>query len=299
LDTVRQILPVDRVVAGAGEEQILDIAAEYGARVDPHPDLLDIRHLPAPAVDRLGDRTALPLLTSRGCPLRCSYCASPLLNRTFQQQTPEKVLDEIRTHRQQYRTRDFVIFDDALLVNRKHHIFPILEKVIEEHPDIRFHTPNGLHTRMIDRRTAHLLYTAGFITLNLSFESTAEQTLRKSSNKVAKKEMEAAVRHLVDAGYSAGKIGCYLLFGAPWQNIRELERTLDFAETLGIRPHLALYSPVPGTPEYHRLVDSGKLIPGNLHQTNKIYFLYRRSPFTTDDIRRFKNRTSQIRDRLQ
>lgn len=298
-DTLRRLLPVDRLVTGAGEVKILKIMSGFGARVAPHPDLADIGNLPPPAVDRLGDRKVLPLLTSRGCPLRCTYCASPLLNRSFQQRPPKNVLDEIRIHQRRYHTRDFVIFDDALLVNRERHLFPLLEAVIRDHPDLRFHTPNGLHTRMIDRRTARMLYSAGFTTLTLSFESTSDQTLHRSSDKVGKTEMEAAVRHLVAAGYPPGQIGCYLLFGAPWQNRRELENALDFTEALGIRPHLALYSPVPRTPEYRRLVDSGKLVSGNLYQTNKIYFLYRKSPFSQDDIRYFKNRTSRIRDRFR
>ena len=49
---------------------------------------------------------------------------------------------------------DVAFYDDALLVNAKSHIVPILRELRKRKPDLRFHTPNGLHARMIDDELA-------------------------------------------------------------------------------------------------------------------------------------------------
>jgi len=295
---LHQQLAVDYVIRGYGESRILPLMARHGARIRSHPDLSDIRKLPLPAVHHLGNPKTLPLLTSRGCPLRCTYCASPVLNRRFLQRPAGDLIDEIRLHHGKFGTRDFVFYDDALLIDKERRIAPLLQAVIGEKLPVRFHTPNGIHTRRIDAATARLLRASGFVTLNLSFESTAPDTLHRSCGKVDQRDMERAVRCLVDAGYRPGDIGCYLLFGAPWQTRRELDRSLDLAEKLNIKPNLAYYSPVPRTPDYRQLVRDGCLNAFNLHETNKIYFLYQKSPFSTPDIRAIKNRASRIRSRL-
>jgi hypothetical protein len=84
-----------RFIAGYGEKQILEVIEQNGGRVYTHPDFSDLDNIPYPAFDLLADRSVLPLLTSRGCPFRCTYCASNLLNERFLERDPEKILAEI------------------------------------------------------------------------------------------------------------------------------------------------------------------------------------------------------------
>jgi radical SAM superfamily enzyme YgiQ (UPF0313 family) len=61
-----------------------------------------------------------PILTSTGCPFRCSYCASSLLYNSFEQRNIDEVADEIEGL---YRlgVRDFAFYDDALLYKADTH----------------------------------------------------------------------------------------------------------------------------------------------------------------------------------
>ena len=71
------------------------LAEVLGGPSRRRPDLSAPDALPPPAFDLLRDRTWLPVLTSRGCPLRCTYCASSLLSPGFEQRPAASVLAEI------------------------------------------------------------------------------------------------------------------------------------------------------------------------------------------------------------
>jgi coproporphyrinogen III oxidase-like Fe-S oxidoreductase len=160
---------------------------------------------------------------------------------------------------------------------------------------LRFHTPNGLHPGEIDEETAGILFKSGFATLRLSFESIKADILSKSSNKVTVAEMARAVENLEKAGYKRRDIGVYLLFGYPGQSIADIEQSLGFTKELGVTPHLALFSPVPGTVEFSNLQQSGVLsTPTDLYETNKIYYLYNKSGFSREEILYIKDLSIKI-----
>jgi radical SAM superfamily enzyme YgiQ (UPF0313 family) len=294
----RSRLPVDHYVKGPGEWALLRLLGELGARVTGSVEPGACCEFPFPAVELAGTREYVPLLTARGCPLKCSYCASRLLNPSFCERRPGDILAEIEQRRRDFHSRHFIIFDDALLINKKKRFLPVFSRLAREGEGaIRFHTPNGLHAREIDPESAAVLHAAGFATLRLSFESLSAGILRRSDGKVTRKEMENAVRHLEHAGYRRGQLGAYLLFGYPGQTMRDMEISLDFISGLGLVPHLAVFSPVPGTADFLALQRRGVLAtPLDLLETNKTYFLYRKSGFSGDEILRVKEMAAVISD---
>lgn len=282
------------LIKGPGESQILPLLQDLGLKIRRFPDFNDIDALPYPAVELTGNPQILPLLTSRGCPLHCSYCASDLLNPSFRERRADLVIGELEYYRDAHDPRHFAIFDDALLINKRNHFFPIFSWA-RDHMQVNFHTPNGLHAREIDGETAELFYSSGFKTLRLSFESTSKSILSRSSGKVNRRQMVTAVENLEAAGYKRKEIGVYLLFGVPGQTAAEVEMALDFTGDLGVTPHLSYYSPVPGSRDFLDLQKKGILsAPVNLYETNKLYFVYRKTGFSEEQIQSVKNRTAVL-----
>ncbi|MGE5340514.1 MAG: B12-binding domain-containing radical SAM protein [Candidatus Omnitrophota bacterium] len=293
-DLLRCYVNADYWVHGYGEEEILTIIQAENGRVYPHPDLTRIDHIPEPAVDFLSNRDILPLMTSRGCPFQCTYCASNRLNPHFIEREPQAVYEDIYRHHEMYGTRHFIIFDDALLINKRRRFLTVFQKV-KDHLNVHFHTPNGLHAGEIDRETAETMFASGFKTLRLSFESTREEILARSSNKVSVRQMIQAVENLEAAGYQRRELDVYLLFGFPGQRVDDIREALDFVGDLGVNPHLSFYSPVPGTQDFIRMQESGVLsTPVNLYETNKIYFLYHKSGLNREAIAHLKNMANRM-----
>ena len=165
----------DLVVPGPAEEGLLAaLAGVLGDGFPAGPDPTGFDALPPPAFDLLRDRTWLPVLTSRGCPLKCTFCASSLLWRGFEQRPAASVLAEVLESHARFGTRHFAFYDDALLSGKRLHAGPLFEGLAAAGPRSAFHAPNGLHIREIDAAMARLMRAAGFESLYLSLESTDE-----------------------------------------------------------------------------------------------------------------------------
>jgi radical SAM superfamily enzyme YgiQ (UPF0313 family) len=206
---------------------------------------------------------SIGLLTSRGCPFRCSYCASFLLGPGFVRRAPGEVVAEIEYYIGTLGVRDIAFYDDALFVDPSTHILPILELLIKKGLQARYHTPNGLHPRYINLPLARLLHKAGFKTLRLGFEGTSERVQRASDYKARAEDLERAIECLWKAGYVTRDVGVYILVGLPGQTVEEVVEAMEFVNKLGARIKLAEYSPIPGTAEFQK---AAELCPQVAHE---------------------------------
>lgn len=245
----RQHSGADHVVTGPGEETVSTLLEEIAGVPRPGPSLSlgdELDSLPYPALHLLVQPSYIPILTSRGCPLACSYCASRLLQPAYRRRRPPAVAEELIYWQERLGLRDAAFYDDALLVQAADHLLVILEELARRGRTFRFHTPNGLHARLITPEVARGLKQANFATLRLGAETTALGQARLD-RKLERGELEAALAHLKEAGFSQDKIGVYLLIGLPDQEEDEVVASITEVKALGATPVLALYSPIPGT----------------------------------------------------
>lgn len=286
----RRASGADIIFEGLGESDFISLVKEIlGDVLDPHERYGSFQDSPWPACDLLPDKDVLPVLTSRGCPFRCSFCASPLLFKDFEQRKISSVVSEIEYHYQEHGTRHFAFYDDALLLNKKDHIIPILKELSERKLPVSFHTPNGLHVREVDLELATLFREASFQSLFLSQESFDQKVLARASSKVSKGDLEIALAHLEGAGYRRRDINVYLMMGLPGQDVSAIKDSIRHVHRLGAVPSLAYFSPVPGTEEWQGLVNKGYLSQDAdplLH--NKIAFIYLAGDISPRDFEEIK-----------
>ncbi len=238
----------DYVISGAGEAQIMELLEKlFGEKPKYLPDEDNIDSYPYPVFDLIGNIVQLPITTSRGCPYRCSYCCSHILNKKFLRRGPLNVVDEIEYWQKKYGVINFSFYDDALLVEPEKMIIPLLVEIKKRNLTCQFHCPNGLHLREIDPDLAKLLYSSGFKTIRFGFETADFQRQKETGGKVVNKELADGVRYLKNAGYKTDDIGIYLLCGLPGQRASEVQDSIDFVKKCGAKPMLAEYSPIPGT----------------------------------------------------
>ena len=249
----------DDIFCGPAEDVLFDLIARHTRfTAAPRFDSQKLDTYPYPALDLQSRINYVPLLTSRGCPYRCTYCASHYLNPKQMWRSPESVLDELKFWYGTYRVRDFVLYDDAFLVDAEQHAIPLLEKIIQADIDLRFHTPNALHIRGINARTARLLFRAGFKTIRLGLE-TAEFDHRETiDRKVTEDDFKQAAEYIKGAGFGKHQVGAYLLMGIPGQELAAVERSIRAVQATGITPILAYYSPIPHTAMWPKAVAASR-----------------------------------------
>jgi radical SAM superfamily enzyme YgiQ (UPF0313 family) len=277
---------VDAICRGPGEIRIFSMINEVlGDGTCPDLEIDSLDRMPYPAFSLLRNKNSLPLLTSRGCPLRCSFCASFLLNRRFEQRSADSVLRELEVLYELYGSKNIAFYDDALLINKRKHIIPILEGIVQKKLSLRFHSPNGLHVGEIDYELASLFKQAGFRSLFLSQESFDRELIENSCPKISPDDLDRALEHLERAGYKREQINVYLIVGLPDQDISGIKESISNVHELGAKARLSYFSPIPGTAVWEKIVSKGYLDEDSdplLH--NKLVFPYVWSNITPDEF---------------
>jgi len=235
----------DVVITSEAQEAIPDILDLLGMPFAPADFSEDLDSLPYPAFDLLTKPAQVPIITSRGCPFRCTYCASPVLNEKFRRRDPIRVADEIQFWNVN-GIRNFSIYDDAFLVRPEEMAIPLMREVISRNLECRFHCPNGLHLREITGEIAVFMRKSGFATLRFGFETSEPQRQIETGGKVKGEHLHSAVGHLKRAGYATSDIGVYLLCGLPGQQAAEIRDSIKYVKSSGGQPILAEFSPIPG-----------------------------------------------------
>ena len=222
------------------------LSAEASAQAsEPRADLY-------PAFNLYPQIKYICIATSKGCPLRCTYCASPFLTKGFSRRDPLKVVDEIDYWISNYRVNNIAFYDDALLIEPSLHFIPIMKEMMRREIHCNFHTPNAIHVNGIDEEVASLLFGNGFKTIRLGFESSNEVIQGETGGKVDNKRFREAIKNLKRAGYSGEEIGVYVMAGLPGQRVEEVEESIAFVKETGATPMLVEYSPIPHTPLFEK-----------------------------------------------
>ncbi len=289
-DHARNLSGADHVVDGPVEKNLFYLIRQFtGYSVTPAFDPEILESYPYPALELQTTVNYVPLLTSRGCPFRCAYCASRFLEPKHLLRSPEAVIEEIAYWQKDYGIKDFILYDDAFLVNAEQHAIPILEEIIRQGIKVRIHTPNAVHIRGIDPQTARLMFEAGFTTLRLGLETADFNHREEIDIKVSEHEFKRAVNCLRDAGFKKNQIGAYLLVGLPGQKLDTIKHSIDTAKQIGITPVPAYYTPIPHTALWPKAVAASRYdLESDPVFTNNAVLPCQKQPFDWETIRYLK-----------
>lgn len=258
MEDVRRFQPKTKVVLGGNYATICpDHAATLGAdlvvsgldleTVWPLAGLTPDRHQPAlwETYPRL--KVGAIKITD-GCPFQCTYCSVQSVYGGFRPRPLERAIKEFDLlHRR--GARHLAFYDDALLYDPDAILLPFLEYVRSTGSGMTLHSPNALNARFVTRDLARILVASGFKTFFLGFESASSTWQKATGAKVYCEELAGAVAHLAEAGAQKRNITAYQILGHPNADIQELEASMRFVHSLGIRGMLADFSPIPGTPD--------------------------------------------------
>ncbi|MCK4873156.1 MAG: radical SAM protein [Phycisphaerales bacterium] len=256
----------DAVVVGEGEATWLNVLddAQHG-RLQPmyrSDGSYDLAASPMPAFDLLdiSKYNRLTVQTSRGCPMRCEFCASStLLIERYKQKPIPVVLAEIDRICELW-SRPFVEFADDNAFVDKQYWRELLPELAQRH--VRWFAETDLSVHKDDELLT-LLRDAGCVELLIGFESPTSDALAglelRSDWKAAHSSEHAeAVRRIQSHGIRVN--GCFIL-GLDGHTPDIFDAVYDFARTSGLFDVQITYlTPFPGTPVYDRLKREGRLL---------------------------------------
>ncbi len=188
-------------------------------------DLCDIvRHnidQVATSYHNVEDQFGFHIMTSRGCPFLCTFCASHKTHgRTMRYHSVGRVKEDLNKLKEQYGAK-IVVFQDDHLMGDKDRVYRILE-VVKELGLGSFYQ-NGLTLYSLDRPMLEAFYAAGVRHLVLPVESGSEKVLKHQMKKPLRLHIsERVARDCRDLGiYTKTNI----LIGMPGETKEDIEET--------------------------------------------------------------------------
>jgi len=207
--------------------------------------------------------------TSRGCPFNCGFCSSASIReRKWRALSVERSLDWITEDVRRFNLNGIWLRDDEFYINRKR-ATAICEGFIERKLNINFYT-SGTRADVFMKAAdsdIEILKKAGAYTLKFGAESGSQRVLDLMIKQIT-------VEQTLEANQRCKKMGIIpvfgLMIGYPTETFEEINQTID----LGLRIQkenpaaqletIAIFTPLPGTPDYRLSLKHGLVPPQSL-----------------------------------
>jgi len=227
------------------------------------PDISDLDALPFPAWDLVDvDKYrsiwlkrhgyfSMNMVTTRGCPFHCNWCAKPIWGQRYHSRSPENVAAEMTWLKETYRP-DHIWFADDILGLKPGWLLRFADALQAQGGRIPFKCLSraDLLTRPGE---VEALARAGAQTVWMGAESGAQKIRDAMDKGTLVEQIHEAARRLKQAGI---RVGFFLQFGYPGETRADIEKTIQLVrdadpDDIGI----SVSYPMPGTKFYEAVRD--------------------------------------------
>jgi anaerobic magnesium-protoporphyrin IX monomethyl ester cyclase len=196
----------------------------------------------------VGHGRNMPMLASRGCPYKCTFCSNPQMwGNLWNVRSTADVLAEMKHHKEKYSVDSFSFYDLTAIMRRSW-ILEFTELLIKEDLRVTWLLPSGTRSEAMDAEVVRQLKRSGCLTLNFAPESGSPRTLERIKKQVHLEKMLVSVRACARAGVYAR---ANIIFGFPGETPHDMLLTLRFIlrlawaglHDIGVFP----FAPYPGS----------------------------------------------------
>ncbi len=198
------------------------------------------------------------LISSRGCPFMCSFCAKEIGGLRWRSRSPGDIVSEMRELQEDYGIRGFVFNDDTFVVNRKR-VMDFCSLLEKELPDAVWYC-NG-RVNLMDEEMIQAMAKSGCAGIAYGIESGNQAILDSVHKQITLGQVERIIGLTKKCGIH---VTGYFMLGILGDTKQTIQETMDFAEKLDLNFYgFGITSPIPGTKMYTEavrrgLVDKGK-----------------------------------------
>ena len=240
------------------------------------PDITNLDKLPFPAWDLVDVEKyrsiwmkrhgyfSMNMVTTRGCPYHCNWCAKPIWGQRYNSRSPENVVAEMKWIKETFAP-DHIWFADDILGLKPNWTEKFSVLLHEADAVIPFKCLQSAD--LVNKKTAVSLARAGCRTVWIGAESGSQKILNVMDKGNTVNDIYNAARLLHMNGI---EVGFFLQFGYPGETWEDVQKTLKMVRECGPDDiGISVSYPLPGTKFYERVklelgdkqnwVDSGDL----------------------------------------
>jgi len=285
--------PIDLIVQGEADYEVLNIlqnAQMFRGGIYPCTPPENLDELPYPARYMIrgkmggdvfaygkryhGDESTV-ILSSRGCPFNCAFCAAPMLTSTVRYRSVESVAGEMRHVIDEYNIMQFRFSDDLFTVPRERAI-----KMCEAIGPLDVAWRVSARVKPLDKELLKIMKDAGCKELSFGIESFDDDVLRLLNKRATVNDNIRALNFAEDVGIGARIL---LMVGTPGQTPETIRLNKMYVEAL---PHTIVactsFVPIPGSDVWYNPDKYGVEI---LSRDMKDYNFYFFGPDGVNDLK--------------
>jgi radical SAM superfamily enzyme YgiQ (UPF0313 family) len=249
---------LSQLAAGQETSQIIGLVSRQMLDVKRRPDISNLDALPFPAWDLVDIEKyralwlqrhgyfSMNMVTTRGCPFHCNWCAKPIWGQRYHSRSPENVAEEMKWLKEKFHP-DHIWFADDILGLKPGWLPRFADAIGAQGSLIPFKCLSraDLLTR---EGEVDALARAGARTVWMGAESGSQKILDAMDKGTRVEQIHEAARRLKRAGI---RVGFFLQFGYPGETRADIEKTIQLVrdcepDDIGISVSYAM----PGTKFY-------------------------------------------------
>ena len=211
---------------------------------------------------------SMPMLASRGCPYRCTFCSNPVMWGTlWRVREPQDVFDEMCDYVDRFGATNFDFYDLTAIV-RRDWIVAFCNLIMAGGRQFTWQLPSGTRSEAIDQEVTRLLYESGCRYVNYAPESGSEEILERIKKRINKEKMLESMGWAIQNGIS---VKANFILGFPGEKLRHIWDTYRFIVSMGLigmqDVSVFPFSPYPGSELFEFVRRRGAIV------LNEQYFL--------------------------
>jgi anaerobic magnesium-protoporphyrin IX monomethyl ester cyclase len=213
----------------------------------PSRDLIDLELYRTAWIEAHG-YFSTNMVSSRGCPFRCNWCAKPISGNKFHLRPAAAVAEEMNLLKARAGVQHIWFGDDVFALNH-HWVQQFAEEVTKRDAAIPFKIQS--RADLMSEPTVQYLKAAGCAEVWMGVESGAQTVLNAMDKGLSLSSVIVARHRLKEASIRT----CYFLqFGYPGETWAELQETITFVrETRPDDIGISFSYPLPGTVFYEQV----------------------------------------------
>ncbi|MEK6921742.1 MAG: radical SAM protein [Nanoarchaeota archaeon] len=196
------------------------------------------------------------MITSRGCPFKCSFCiSSKNFMHWWRSRSAEKVFEEILLLYNKYGIRHIYFQDDEFLVDHNR-IKKLADMILSHKLDLIWECLSRVNH--IDEDLVKDMARAGCKSVLYGIETGYEEGFKKINKPITLEMVENAVK--LTQKYNI-MVKATFIIGFPWESAKEIKQTITFAKKLDADiTFINTLNPYPGSYVYQEIVDNNLFV---------------------------------------
>jgi anaerobic magnesium-protoporphyrin IX monomethyl ester cyclase len=223
----------------------------------------------------------VPIITSRGCPYPCTFCAGSLMTgTTIRVRSIASVVDEIEALQNEYGFEEFIIEDENFTFYRER-VIEFADEILKRRITCYFSFPNGIRLDRLDEETVLKLKAIGTYMVALGIESISPNTLRRMNKDWSREQVISQIAVLKRHGII---VQANFILGFRDDTLEDIGESVAFANQLDVdQIYFSNYIPLPGTPDFDILLESGEIELSGI-DWNKYSGFHGKYPYHPKDV---------------